>query len=299
MLDQWFFSRPILMPPVWTILLLAAAEQRGGIIAWNAFPIDEWRIWVGLLSSYCLAGAAYILNQIYDIESDRRNDKLYFLPRGMISIRSAAIQYGLYVFVGLGTGYFLGWGWFFCVSVSVVLGILYSARPFRWKDRPLTSVVANAIGHGALVYYCGFFLAQPQLVPRSLSSLGYTFAVASVYVLTTLPDSIGDRDAGKKTITVTWGAFTATVTAILFLVIAGIFAGINAQWPLLITALAAVPGYVWSMKNHRVINAAIRIPLVVLSFFACLSFWPYFLILAGLFGFTRWYYRRRFDIRYP
>ncbi len=299
LLDYWFFSRPILMPPVWTILLLAAGEQRDGSFLWNVLAPSNWRIWVGLCSAYCVAGAAYILNQITDVESDRQNEKLYFLPRGIIAVRSAFVQYIVYLLAGLTTGVFLGTGWLLCVLLAAILGVLYSARPIRLKRQAWPAVLANALGHGTLVYYCGVFLTSPGAMPDPVRSLGYAFAVASIYLLTTVPDVAGDRATGARTIAVVWGPFTTGLMATLFLVVTGILAIMNAQLPLAITAACALPGYSISLRSSAAMTWAVRIPLIVLSFFACLSFWPYFLILAGLFGFTRWYYRRRFDIRYP
>ncbi|MFQ6003827.1 MAG: hypothetical protein ACE5KJ_08780, partial [Candidatus Zixiibacteriota bacterium] len=84
-LDYLFVIRPVLMPPVWTILLLGH-HRSAALSGQSNLP------GLILLLVTFLVGAVYLLNQIYDVESDRINKKLFFLAEGYISKKNAIFQ---------------------------------------------------------------------------------------------------------------------------------------------------------------------------------------------------------------
>lgn len=296
--DRWFLARPVLMPPVWTIVLLAAVPQ-GILLPFNILPPFAPRIWGGLALSFFLAGAVYILNQVFDIASDRTNDKLFFLPQGIVSVQAAVIQSIVFLLLTMGGGWFLGRVWFACTVLLALLGLAYSMPVFRLKDRPLAGLAANAVGHGSLVYYLGGALVEPGSIPLGGASVSYALAVAGVYLLTTIPDRSGDAAAGKRTMSVVYGPRTTSALAALCVLGALAVAVVYRQWPMVLSAGISWPLFAGAVVSEKFCGPAIRVALLLLSFFACLAFLPYFLILAGLFFSTRWYYRRRFGIVYP
>ncbi len=296
--DHWFFARPVLMPPVWTILLLAAVDS-GRIISLDPADWWFWRTCAGIILCYFLYGGVYVLNQIFDIESDRLNDKLYFLPRRVISPTAATIQYVLFTAVALIGGWYLGRVWFAVSGIIVILGVLYSIPVIRLKDRPLAGLLANAVGHGTLVYYLGYALHSPGTPPTWGPSGSYALAVAGVYLLTTVPDCAGDRATGKRTISVRYGPRLASVIAALCVAGALATSISYSQWPLVVSAAASLPFFILATVSPKSGAPAIRIALLLLTFFACLIFPPYLLVIVLIFVSTRWYYRRRFGETYP
>jgi len=295
--DRYFFARPVLMPPVWTILLLSAVGP--GLANINALSPFSTRVWAGLLLCFFLYGGGYILNQIFDIESDRLNKKLYFLPCGILTRGSALVQYLLFTVVALGGGWFLGRVWFYPTLAVVVLGLMYSLPPVRLKDRPLGGLLANALGHGTLVYYLGQALAGPETVPVWGASSPYALAVAGVYLLTTIPDRKGDQACGKSTLSVRFGPRTAAVAALVCVLAAGITGARHGQWAIVFSAAISLPFFAAALAAQSFCGYAVRVALLSLSFFACLVFWPYLLVIVFLYVSTRWYYRRRFGVLYP
>ncbi|MFC1476071.1 UbiA family prenyltransferase [Candidatus Zixiibacteriota bacterium] len=285
------------MPPVWTIYLLAAIPVNT-VFPVNALPAFSGRIWAGMALAFFLAGAGYIFNQVFDIESDRVNDKLFFLPRRMLSVRSAVVQYALFTTIAVGGGWFLGPVWLICLCAAL-LAVLYSLPLVRLKDRPFAGLLANAVGHGTLVYYFGRMIVEPGSLPAGGESAAYALAVAGVYLLTTVPDRAGDEAAGKRTMSVTQGPRKTVAIAAVCVLGAAVAAAIYQQWPLAISAAISFPLFLMAVFSARFCGSAIRMALLALSFFACLAFWPYFLILVLLYVSTRWYYRRRFGIAYP
>lgn len=296
--DRWFFARPVLMPPVWTILLLAANPSPAVVPFGGLSPFSP-RIWAGLALCFLLYGAVYIFNQIFDIDSDRANNKLYFLPLGILSMRSAVAQSMVFAAIAIGGGWFLGRLWLLCSIIILLIGILYSAPPFRLKDRPFGGLLANTIGHGTLVYYLGRALADPGAVPVWGASASYALAVAGVYLLTTVPDRNGDAAAGKRTMSVFLGPCKTSAVAAVCVLGAVVTALIYHLWPVAIAAAVSFPLFFAAVFSARFCGSAVRVALLALSFFACLTFWPYFLILVLLYFSTRWYYRRRFRMVYP
>jgi 4-hydroxybenzoate polyprenyltransferase len=297
-LDHWFLARPVLMPPVWTIVLLAAVPQ-GILLPFDILPPFAPRIWGGLVLCFFLAGAVYILNQVFDIASDRANDKLFFLHRGVVSLQVAVMQSIAFLLLAVGGGWFLGRVWFACTVLLALLGLAYSMPVFRLKDRPFAGLVANAVGHGVLVYYLGRALVEPDSIPPGGASVSYALAVAGVYLLTTVPDRGGDAAAGKRTMSVAYGPHTTSALAAFCVLGALVTAVVYRQWPMALAAGISWPLFVGAVISEKFCGSAIRVALLLLSFFACLAFLPYFLILVGLFFSTRWYYRRRFGIVYP
>jgi len=296
-LDWYFFARPVLMPPVWTILLLAAAPTTS--IQFNALPAASLRVWAALCLSFFLFGGVYILNQIFDVESDRLNRKLFFLPEGIMSRHWAWTQYVVFTLIALGGGAALGRSWSVAAVAVVIQGILYSVPVVRLKDRPLGGLLANAIGQGTLVYYLGRAVSGPHTVPVWGGSISYAFAVAGVYLLTTIPDRAGDERAGKRTLCVRFGPRQAAAAATFCVLAAGVMGVVNEQWAMVITAGLSLPLCALAVVAEKCCGTAVRVALLVLSFFTCLVFWPYIFVLVLIWVSTRWYYRRRFGVTYP
>lgn len=118
-LDYIFVLRPVLMVPVWTILLLGH-HQGSRYAAFNrSLP------WLFMFSTLFIGGV-YLLNQIYDLESDRKNKKLFFLVEGYISKKNAwVLTIFLYVF-SVVPAYLL----------SLTLGIILASASF-----PVSSIL--------------------------------------------------------------------------------------------------------------------------------------------------------------
>ena len=78
--DFFFASRPLLHLPVWSTYLVSLHlhhQINGGQF--------EWEHLLTMISLSLIAAGAYYINQIHDIESDRINDKLGFLQRGILT----------------------------------------------------------------------------------------------------------------------------------------------------------------------------------------------------------------------
>ncbi len=292
--DPIFFGRPILLIPVWTIYLhfLAATSD-------FSRAIDSPVGWYGLIGLSLIMMGAYVLNQIFDIQSDRINDKLYFLPRGIITIRMAWIWYAVLTLGGLLIVYFFSGRSMRASLLLVALGALYSMPGIRLKDDPIAGLLANAIAFGFLVPLS----TTPNTICATLGRpvIPYFLAVTTAFILTTIPDITGDAATSKKTVAVVlgpkrtlWLALTTAVLTIWTAVFAGNFeVGVVA----VVTAVMVVVLLI--SYTPRLMLLACKAPILLLTLMAAYHFPLYLALLVLTIVLTRVYYKNRFGIIYP
>lgn len=292
-LDYLFFIRPVLLPPVWTIALLGTV--RSGLA--HEMPMAMWAVF--FLHFTALFGGVYTLNQICDVESDRLNNKLYFLPEGLISI-TAAWRFTIALDVlALSLSMVFGWRHLLLTGFIVSLGIVYSVGSTPWKNHLWLGLLSNAIGHGLVVYLFGFVITACPLAESWLGGAGYTLAVAAVYLATTVPDSAGDRLTGKRTAAVQWGErMTMSVASVLVCAAIGV-AGWSGDWHLAIASAAALPFFIVGAIRARSATTAAKAAVGTLSIAAALAYPLYLILLVSGFIVTRLFFRWRFGISYP
>jgi 4-hydroxybenzoate polyprenyltransferase len=292
--DHFFVLRPMLHLPVWTILLLGYSA--------NLIPIHySTTLLLVLVSGTGLFGAVFLINQIYDIESDRINDKIHFLPKGIISIKTAWVMTIALNLVSLAIAFTLSMVTGFVALLIVMLGIAYSVPPIVLKNRSWLAILANALGHGTLVYLLGYVVAGGDLSLGALRSLPYFFAVGAVYIGTTLPDIDGDKSTGKITLGVKLGlkkAILLLFALYLAALVVSLFVGDIIFW---IAAGIVAPFYFWALTNRttRTSLMAIKASILSLSLAAAYLFPLYLIFLILLIIATRYYYKYRFQLDYP
>ena len=293
-LDYLFILRPVLMPPLWTIFLLGyhRAYLHSGQQNPVGFPF--------LLISLAI-GAIYIFNQIYDIESDRINKKLFFLSEGYISLKSAWIETILLFLISVIFAFFISTQLGILFLLGFAFGFLYSSPPFCFKNRPFLGFLSNSIGHGSWSFLLGWAINASVNFKAIIFSLPYLFAVGAVYLNTTLPDIEGDEKIGKMTLGVKYGIRkVSTISAILVLV-SIILALRLSDFPFFFGALLSFPFFVWSAlrRTTNTITLSVKSAVLFLSLVAgSYHPWYFLVLLLGLFG-TRIYYKKRFSLVYP
>ncbi len=298
LVDSLFLIRPTLLLPVWTLLFWGTTLHRPNAWGMVGFPRA---FWLALVSYSLLMGAIYVVNQIFDVETDRINQKLFLLSDGYLSLRHAWMEAILLVGVSLMLGWSLGtayrWLWVF----SLVLGVLYSVPPFVWKGRPFLDLLSNAVGYGGINVLVGWVSLhpwQPGLIPRTLPLVS---AVGAVFLLTTIPDIPGDRAAGKRSTGVWLGARKTALLATVMLWLTVLFAARYGDLWVLSVAALSLPLFVAAVVEggDRWVKLAYRAAGGLFGIATALRF-PIFLLLGGLtFLALRLYYQRRFGLTYP
>lgn len=302
LLDYFFILRPILFFPGWTTTLAGYLCATGGGYPWTMWSgkAPSGLILVGIASAM-LMGAGFIVNQWYDTDSDRLNNKLFFLAQDFVS-KKAAIAEAMFLMLGaliLASRVSVLMLVIFMVA-ALLFTVVYNMKPLALKDRVFGSFVANAL-MGFLAFAYGWFVMSDSWTRLLTSGVPYLFFNTSLYFLTTIPDASGDRDTQKQTICVVYGMPTTIRWGLAFEVAALISGAMLADPVILVPTIVVLPLFLY-LLFHPVRHVVIRtIKLGLFSFAISVAvYFPAFIILiVFFFFFTRWYYRRRFHITYP
>ncbi|MDG5814529.1 UbiA family prenyltransferase [Chitinispirillales bacterium ANBcel5] len=311
-LDLVFLLRLPLLAPVWTILIL-------GWIAGNAQATPGFSfvhstcsspLWFALIGFSLLVASIYVVNQITDIESDRINNKLFLLPDGFISVKTAWVVALFCIFSGLMVGFFLGNAIFMLFIIALILGFLYNLPPVSLKNRAIGGVLANALGHGIITFLVGWFITKSDAVFSTdllytglISSLAPGFANGAVFLATTIPDAPGDLKTGKKTFCVSYGEKKTALAATMMCTLALIFSFSMEynSWVMAIPSAISLFFFIRFFIFTDSVSAfnSFKWPVFLLS--ACVTiFVPFYgILIAFTFLLSRFYYKWRFGIEYP
>ena len=282
------------MVPVWTILLLG--HHQGSRYATS----DKSLFWLFLFSTFFIGGV-YLLNQIYDLETDRKNKKLFFLAEGHISKKNAwVLTVFLYLFSVLPAyGLSLTIGIIF--TLGLIFSFIYSAPPFTLKNKTYGGILTNLLSHGSLVFIAGFCARADFSLRAVLFSLPYAFAVSAVYINTTLPDIEGDKTVGKITFGTRFGILKSTIVSTTLVLLSIILSIIILDLPFLFSAIISFPFYLLALLTKEAGKSVLasKVSILFLSLAAGYFYSWYFIILILGFSGTRLYYKERFNLEYP
>ncbi|NUO83833.1 UbiA family prenyltransferase, partial [candidate division KSB1 bacterium] len=136
--DYVFVLRPTLFFPVWTVYAagyfayhrFALGDTHG---ATHGMPEDSLLL---LFFLTLLMGSGYILNQLCDVETDARNNKLFLIAQRHVPRVAAWGEMLLLLVLGLAVAWqhSVAMGLLF-LAIYLVTGIFYNVAPFRLKDR--------------------------------------------------------------------------------------------------------------------------------------------------------------------
>jgi len=183
------------------------------------FPTpDQVKTGLALLSLVLIYMGGNNFNSIFDVEVDRVNKPYRPLPRGVITVREAALftlsAYILAALLSLAVNQN-----FFILSLALILStMVYSMPPARLKARLWLNNVSQAFMRGVLGVFAAWTVYSP------LTSQAY--AVAAVMFTFILPaqtskdfgrEMIGDRKFGVRTLPVVYGVDGARRIMILMM----------------------------------------------------------------------------------
>ena len=303
-LDYLMVLRPTLMIPVWTMVLAGYLRGSSAGIIPEFILIPTGSLLHTLILYSMLMGFVYVLNQITDVESDMANEKLYLVAEGHVSRSILMAEMSLLILIsgvmataryGLKSIYICLWGF------SLLMGVLYSVRPFRLKGRPFLDLISNAFGYGCIAFGMGWVSASGYSGGMWIKSLPYFLCVGSTFVNTTLLDIKGDQAVGDRTTGVVLGLRRSCWLSLSLL----LAALISALWLRdLIPASASIislPFFIRMVLNPELstISSATKFGITSLSMIVGIFVPMYIVWLFVILFFVRWYYRGRFGIRYP
>jgi 4-hydroxybenzoate polyprenyltransferase len=293
-LDHLFVIRPVLMPPVWTIVLLGH-HRSAALFGESNLP------GLVLLLVTFLVGGVYLLNQIYDVDSDRINKKLFFLAEGYISKRKAIFQTVLLNLISIIPAYLISLELGLLFTLGFLFGFFYSAPPFSLKGTPFGGLLCNVLAHGNLAFLMGWSMNGNLSRESIVFSLPYMFAVGAVYLNATVPDMEGDNRSGKTTVAVKWGKDVVVVLSFVLVILAIIGSFLIGDIPFFIASTLVFPFFLFGALTKKKKNIVLSTKLSVLFLSVAAGFfypWYFVILFLGFLG-TRVYYKARFNYDYP
>lgn len=293
-IDFFFAARPICLLPVWSVFLIVQKYFDRNTSSGN----DAFLILVGVS---LITSGAYFINQIFDYEGDRINKKLGFLQRDLIKKSEMLAAYIAVSMIPMAVAFIYNYTTGLIFLILVVMGLLYSAPPFRLKDRPLGGLLSNGLGYG-------FFV--PLVVPGFIISghisnyymLIFFFMMLSAgYLLTIIPDRAGDRLTGKKTFAQSWSDRKILTIAFGLMSIA-FYAAFSMEHLYLIFIVTCSLGFLLVAiirPSGKIILFTCKFPILLLTLLAGYYYPTYLVFIVVLFILTRVYYKKRFNMVYP
>jgi 4-hydroxybenzoate polyprenyltransferase len=305
-LDCFFLMRPVVLIPVWGFCLFGYYRAHDTGIA--GLPALWHTAGPGVLlwiMAFSLAvGCVFVLNQIADVNVDRRNSGLPLLASGVVSRRSAYATAALAALASLAIPLCAGRpAVVFFSMAGIAIGALYSFRPSYLSGRPFTDFITNAAGAAFIAFGMGWHLAgrtiaDPAFVPAAAP---YFLLMCAGSISSTIPDISGDREGGKLTTAVSLGAKKAHYLATVFIMAAAVcsltvndsmaFACAIAPFPLYLLN-TIFPGALLTEATYKAGGA------FCMAAAACIM--PLFLLCGSAVAAATWmYFRFRHGIGYP
>ncbi|MDH3891522.1 MAG: UbiA family prenyltransferase [candidate division Zixibacteria bacterium] len=298
LIDYFFAARPLLHLPVWSVYLVSLYHYHQNL----GESFNLWHLGTMFCLSLMAAGAFYV-NQIYDYESDLLNDKLGFLQRDLTSPRGFITAYLICAVLGAAFAAVVSRLMLLIFLEGFVVAWLYSAPPFRLKDRPMSGLLANAWCFGFLIplavlppiglyHYFRYYWVWPCY---------FFLTVASVHIMTTLPDRAGDAATDKRTVAVVLSPVTAKSIALILMLASAALAWWNEQAVLVyLSVFSSLPILVsLGLNSQRLGLLAAKLPLLLLTLLAGYYYPGYLLFVVALVVGCRIYFHKTFGIVYP
>jgi 1,4-dihydroxy-2-naphthoate octaprenyltransferase len=270
----------MLFIPGWSTLLA------GYLITWKSdffftpdrfLNLDYSEVFVLLIIFSAAMGASFLLNQLMDIESDLKNQKLFILSEKHITKKSAIIETSILIMISLILSVLDGLWILFSVILFIFLtGYMYNFEPFVLKNRPVGSIIANAL-MGWLAFAMGWLASN------------------------NMSDIHGEEKSNKKTVAVLYG-FNIVILFALICYTGSLIAALLLKDNFsMIFIICTLPSFIMVLIKKNV-NSTIKTTKYAIFFFA-FALWLkipfYFLILIAIFIFTKWYFLKRFQYDYP
>ncbi|MFQ5601643.1 MAG: hypothetical protein ACE5HS_00075 [bacterium] len=311
--DYLFILKPTLFFAVWTIYLAgffvqnkaAHASENSGLSNQILTAEPGQLLWVGFILTL-LMGAVFILQQVKEPSPRSKKGKWHLIGQEHLPARVAYIESGMLTLIALILAFdaSVKFG-ILSLAILFIMGIAYNFEPFHWKQKPIWGLVTNLVW-ALLLFSSGWMingLLKQELILRAIP---YVAAVAAVYLFSTLPEKEKDTSEGQTVgakLGIKTTAYVGLILTILVVVVAFIMQDELAFYP----AFLSIPFFVWAVVKLRPedIQRAIKFPVLLFAIAICIKYKleldsnTYFFILAGLYLFSRAYYKLRFGVDYP
>ncbi|MEM3664215.1 MAG: prenyltransferase [Candidatus Jordarchaeales archaeon] len=183
--------------------------------------------------SVLLNGFSFAVNNIFDVEEDRLAGKTSNLVAAEeVSVKGAiAFSSIIGIISAAFFAYTCGLEGALLSLACLILGLLYSAPPFRLKEKPLLDVVSHGFFLGSILVLLGAYFRGGS--PNNMTyayALDFFFISCIFQLQNMLGDYVFDSDAGVKTSIVRLGSLEKGRIASSMFILIGITLTVVAAW---------------------------------------------------------------------
>jgi 4-hydroxybenzoate polyprenyltransferase len=298
--DILFLVRPPLLCASSTFFFAGAlSSHRAAGAAYYVTLMPE--VVPNLLLFALTVSAAFVVNQVFDVESDAINRKAFILPSGAVSRAASLGIFCIICALAVAVSLYRETPVRYLVWLGLSLGLAYSVPPLRLKGRPILDLLANVSGFGLIGFALGWLAFGRTSLELWLRALPYALAMSGIFLNTCIPDEEGDRSVGDRTSCVAFGK-TAVSRAALVCVCGSGLAGVLADEVLCSLAIvASLPGFVAVAVDptSRTSVIASQFAARFLLVLVCIKAPLLGVFTLAIYLVSRAYYRRRFGLVYP
>jgi 4-hydroxybenzoate polyprenyltransferase len=273
-------------------------QAMDGVVNFHFWNVDLTLVMMAFMFAM---GSSFILNQIADVETDRKNKKLFLIDENFLSKKSASAEATILILLSLGIGSLVDFTILLIILIFLfITAYLYNFKPFEFKNKPFSGLLLNSM-MGWLAFALGWFIHKDFTVSFILASLPYLFLNTGLYLLTTLPDMAGDQSTLKKTFSVIFGFRKTVIFAGLLYLLSLIFAILLNDQIILVIDLLLILYFIKMLIGMTLSNSVKFIKMAIFFFSLLISFkFPmYLVVMISVYFLTRYYYRQRFNYDYP
>jgi 4-hydroxybenzoate polyprenyltransferase len=157
------------------------------------------------LSTFLISLSVYLLNDVFDLGADSINAPNRPLVTQTVTRNQALGMVFLLSGLGAAIGFILGPMAFLITFLEILLGILYSVKPFNFKDRYIVKTLSIGAG-GVLANLFGGIASGVVNLDLLFCSALFVVFIFSTSPLNDLGDYVGDKSQNRKTIPIVIGA---------------------------------------------------------------------------------------------
>lgn len=138
-----------------------------------------WIFPLVLTSLFSACSANYTLNEWLDRESDKKHPE----KKNRSSVKNnlnPIIVYSQYFFLivlSLITSYLSSKEIFYCISLLLIMGVVYNVKPLRSKDLPILDVLSESVNN-PIRFLIGWYLMNNSILPPTAIIISYWFGGA-------------------------------------------------------------------------------------------------------------------------
>jgi 4-hydroxybenzoate polyprenyltransferase len=254
------------------------------------------------LGLYLLVVAlAFVVNQIFDVESDAINKKNFILPARAVTRRESLIFLVVLAAAIAVICLARGGPTALLAALGVVLGLAYSVPPLRLKATPVADLLANTAGFGWVGFLMGWFVYGDLGREAMARSAPYAIAMGGIFLNTCIPDEAGDRAAGDATTCVAFGRRVVGIAALLLMGGAFVAGILLDEIICAIAAIAALPAFAAVAADPTPTSSVVASQLAAWALFVLVAITAPLLAVLGAAAYviSKVYYAKRFGVDYP